>query len=200
MAKIDTSKIEGYADMTVEQKVAALEALEYEDNASELERYKNAVSKANSEAADWKKKHNALLSEEERTKQTNEEELSTLRKKVEDMEKEKLVSEHKAQFLALGYDEALAAETAQAMANGDSATVFANQKKFLESHDKAYKAQLMGKTSTPPAGGSASDKTDYVKLIGDAQSRGDFAAIAYYTRLSEQEKTKPINKGELYNG
>ncbi len=154
MAKIDTSKIEGYADMTLEQKVAALEAIEYEDNATELERYKNAASKANSEAAEWKKKHNALLSEDEQKKQANEEELNTLRKKVEEMEKDKRVADHKAQFLALGYDEALAAETAQAMADGDTVKVFANQKKFLENHDKAYKAQLMGKTSTPPAGGS----------------------------------------------
>lgn len=154
MAKIDTSKIAGYADMTPEQKIAALEAVEYEDNAAELERYKNAVSKANSEAAEWKKKHNALLSEEDKKKQANEEELTTLRKKVEEMEKEKLVSGHKAQYLALGYDEALATETAQAMADGDTAKVFANQKKFLESHDKAYKAQLMGKTPTPPAGGN----------------------------------------------
>ena len=64
MAKIDTSKIEGYADMTPEQKLAALEGYEYEDNAAELEKQKNALSKANSEAAEWKHKHNALLSEE----------------------------------------------------------------------------------------------------------------------------------------
>ena len=52
MAKIDTSKIEGYADMTPEQKLAALEGYEYEDNAAELEKQKNALSKANSEAAE----------------------------------------------------------------------------------------------------------------------------------------------------
>lgn len=188
MAKIDTSKIEGYAEMTPEQKIAALEAVEYEDNATELERYKNAASKANSEAAEWKRKHNALLSEEDKKKQESEEELTTLRKRVEEMEKEKLISGHKARFLALGYDETLADETAQAMANGETDKVFANQKKFLESHDKAYKAQLMGQTSTPPAGSSAgSGKTDYAKMIEDAQGRGDFAAVAYYTRLSEQE-------------
>ena len=34
MAKIDTNLIEGYADMTPEQKLAALEAFEYEDNAA----------------------------------------------------------------------------------------------------------------------------------------------------------------------
>lgn len=189
MAKIDTTKIEGYADMTPEQKIAALEAMEYEDNASELERYKNAASKANSEAAEWKRKHNALLSEEDKKKQENEEELTTLRKRVEEMEKEKLISGHKARFLALGYDETLADETAKAMANGETDKVFANQKKFLETHDKAYKAQLMGQTSTPPAGSSTgSGATDYVKMIEDAQNRGDFAAVAYYTRLSEQEK------------
>jgi len=187
--KIDTSKIEGYADMTPEQKIAALEAVEYDDRSAEVERYKSAVSKANSEAAEWKKKHNALLSEDEQKKQANEEELNTLRAKVEQMEKEKTISGHKAQFLALGYDDALASETAQAMADGNTAKVFANQKKFLESHDKAYKAQLMGGTSTPPAGNGGTN-TDYSKLIEDAQLKGDFAAAAYYTRLSETEKQK----------
>ena len=105
MAKIDITKIEGYDKMTPEEKLAALEAFEYEDNFSELEKYKNAASKANSEAAEWRKKHNALLSEEEQKKQANEEELTTLRAKVEAMEKEKLIAGHKAQFLAIGYDE-----------------------------------------------------------------------------------------------
>ena len=71
MAKIDTSKIAGYAEMTPEQKLAALEGFEYEDNLAELEKQKNAVSKANSEAAEWKRKHNALLSEDEKKKQAS---------------------------------------------------------------------------------------------------------------------------------
>lgn len=44
MAKIDITKIEGYDKMTPEEKLAALEAFEYEDNSSELEKYKNAAS------------------------------------------------------------------------------------------------------------------------------------------------------------
>ncbi len=188
MAKVDVTKIEGYEGMTPEQKVAALEAFEYDDNAGEVERYKNAASKANSEAADWKRKHNALLSEEEQKRQANEEELATLRKQVEEMTAERVISSNKAQLLALGYDDALASATAKAMADGDTATIFANQKKFLETHDKAYKAQLMGQNSTPPAGSGTGSALDYGKLIADAQTRGDFAAVAYYTRLSEQEK------------
>ena len=42
----------------------------------------------------------------------NLQELTTLRAKVEAMEKEKLIAGHKAQFLAIGYDEALADATA----------------------------------------------------------------------------------------
>ena len=189
MAKIDTTRIEGYANMTPEQKIAALEAIEYEDNASELERYKNAVSKANSEAAEWKRKHNALLSEEDKKKQENEEELTSLRKRVGELEREKLIFGHKARFLALGYEETLADDTAKAMADGETDKVFANQKKFLENHDKAYKAKLMGSGSTPPPGSSAgNEKTDFSKLIEDAQNRRDYSAVAYYTRLQEQEK------------
>lgn len=152
MAKIDITKIEGYENMTPEEKLAALEAFEYEDNSSEVEKYKNAASKANSEAAEWRKKHNALLTEEEQKKQANEEELITLRAKVEAMEKEKLVAGHKVQYLALGYDEALADATAKALADGDTVKVFANHKKFLETHDKSLKADLLRDTPTPPAG------------------------------------------------
>ena len=90
--KIDVTKIEGYENMSPEEKLAALEAFEYEDNASELERYKNAVSKANSEAAEWKKKHNALLDADSQAKQEQEEELANLRKEVEDRRKDKAVS------------------------------------------------------------------------------------------------------------
>lgn len=53
--KIDTSRIEGYADMSTEDKLKALEGFEYEDNAAELSRQKNAISKANSDAAQWKR-------------------------------------------------------------------------------------------------------------------------------------------------
>ena len=189
MTKIDTTRIEGYESMTAEQKVAALEAIEFADNTDELERYKKAASKANSEAADWKKKHNALLSDEERNKQQNAEEINTLRDRVAELEKEKLISAHKARFLALGYDEGLASETAEAMANGETDKVFDAQKKFLEHHDKAYKATLLGQTPTPPAGDTtASAGLDFEKMTADAQSRGDALAAAYYTRLALQEK------------
>ena len=69
---IDVSTIPGYAEMTAEEKVAALEGYTFEppksvDNA-EVDKLKQAVSKANSEAAEWKRKHNALLSDDDRSR------------------------------------------------------------------------------------------------------------------------------------
>ncbi len=152
MAKIDTSKIEGYASMSAEDKVKALEAMEYEDNAAEVERLKNANSKANSEAAEWKRKHNALLSDEEKRKQDDAEALAAIIKERDELKKEKTVSEYKAQYLAQGYSEKLAAETAQALADGDTAKVFANQQKFLDEYAKTIKADALKKTPRPTPG------------------------------------------------
>jgi len=175
MAKIDTSKIDGYADMTPDEKIAAFESFEYEDNSSELERYKNLTSKANSEAAEFKRKYTALLSEDERKKNAESEELTALRTKVEEMEKEKLIAGHKTQYLAMGYDESLAGATAKALAEGDTAKVFANQKKFLETHDKNFKAELLKSTPKPPAGEGSEGMTLEKLRKMSAQERYEYS-------------------------
>ena len=108
MAKIDTSKIPGYAEMSAEDKLKALEAFEYDDNAAEVERLKGAVSKANSEAAGWKKKHNELLTEDERKKQEDADALANMKKELDELRKDKTISEYKAKLIAQGYNEALA--------------------------------------------------------------------------------------------
>ena len=153
MAKI-TDRIAGYAEMSTEDKLKALEALEEADNSAELERMKNAVSKANSEAAAWKKKHNELLGEEERKKQEQADHLAQVEKELADLRKEKTVSEYAAKFLGMGYEESLAKETAQAMADGDTEKVFANQVKF---NDALKKAAIADKLKSTPRPGVGSD-------------------------------------------
>lgn len=158
--KIDTTAIEGYSEMTPEQKLAALESFEYEDNSAELERMKNAVSKANSEAADWKKKHNALLSEDEQKKQKDAETLADMQKELEALRKDKTVSEYTAKYIALGYDKDLASETAKAMADGDMAKVFENGEKHKAAIEKKIKEDLMNKTPKPGGAGGSDKQTD----------------------------------------
>lgn len=177
MAKIDTGTIEGYADMSPEQKIAALEGFEYDDNATEVQRLRNANDKASKEAAEWKRKHNALLSEEEQKKETEAENLRTLEEKVATLEKEKAVSSHKAKYIAMGYDESLAAETAQAMVDGDMEKVFANQQKFLDAHDKALQKDILGKTSRPGAGSSkVYESKEEIMKIKDTRARREAIA------------------------
>lgn len=151
MAKI-TDRIAGYAEMSAEDKLKALEALEEADSSAELERMKNAVSKANSEAATWKKKHNELLGEEERKKQEQADHLAQVEKELADLRKEKTVSEYAAKFLGMGYEESLAKETAQAMADGDTEKVFANQVKFNDALKKSAIADKLKNTPRPGVG------------------------------------------------
>ena len=183
MAKIDTSKITGYAEMSAEDKLKALEAFEYEDNVAELEKQKAAVSKANSEAAEWKRKHNALIGGEEK--------FANMEKELSELREAKRVSEFKAKFIAQGYDEALAEDTAKAMADGDSAKVFANQQKFLDEYAKQVKADALKKTPKPtPGAGGGTGEMDYAKKIEEARTNGDFAAVAYYTRLQAEAEAQ----------
>ena len=163
MAKIDTSKITGYAEMSAEDKLKALEAFEYEDNAAELEKQKAAVSKANSEAAEWKRKHNALLGEDEKKKQEQEEKFANMEKELSELREAKRVSEFKAKFIAQGYDE----------------------------YAKQVKADTLKKTPKPtPGAGGGTGEMDYAKKIEEARTNGDFAAVAYYTRLQAEAEAQ----------
>ena len=175
--KIDTSKIDGYEAMSPEQKLAALEGFEYEDGASEIARLKNAVSTSNKEAAEWKRKHNALLTEDEQKKAASEETMKQMQQELEELRKEKAISSYKARFLGLGYDEAMAEASAKAMAENDWGTVFTNQSKHQEAMSKKLKAELLKGTPTPPAGAGTTRMTkDDIMKIQDSSERQ--AAIA----------------------
>ena len=190
MAKLDTSRIAGYETMTPEQKVAALEELEYDDHSAELERAMTAVTKANGEAAEWKRKHNALLTEDELKRQKEAEERQAIMDELEALRTEKLISGYKTSFMANGYDEALADATARALAAGEMDKVFANQKAFQEAHDRALTAQLMGNTPKP-AGDGATASTVMTLDALRKMSPGERAEFA---------NTHPDEYKSLYGG
>lgn len=140
MAKIDTSKIEGYADMTAEQKLAALEAFEYEvpeDKSSEVEALRKSLDKANSEAADYKKQLRAKQTDTEKVDAEQKALIDNMKTELDTLRREKTISGYKAEYLAMGYDEKLAAATAEAKADGNTDVEFANMKKFHEAQKKA---------------------------------------------------------------
>ena len=184
MAKIDVSKIQGYADMSAEEKLQALESYEYDDGTSEIERYKNATSKANSEAAEWKKKHNALLSEDEKSKQEQADYIAELKKQNEELLKERDVAKYKTELIATGYSEDLATETANALFSGDVSVVLKNQAKFVAEQKKAVIAESVKNTPIPPVGNGD----------GKTLTKAEFSKMTLAEQLEVFEKTP-----ELYN-
>lgn len=172
MAKIDTSKIENYADMSAEEKLAALEAFEFEvpkaDNTSE-DRLKSALSKANAEAAEWKRQYKDKLSEQERAEADRAEAEKAMRDELESLRRERAMSRLEAQYLAAGYSAEMAAESAKAQADGDTATVLRIQSEHLAQTKKALEAAALGKQPTlsvgePPKAGPQSEEDKIAEL------------------------------------
>lgn len=152
MAKIDTSKIEGYDSMSAEDKLKALEEYEYEDNADELENQKKLLSKANGEAAEWKKKFNALSKDGDKEKKTLEEKYNELSTEVETLKKEKKQSEYVAALVSQGFSEDNAKDAAAALIEGDMVKYFECSKNHNEGLEKDIEARLLKNTQRPPAG------------------------------------------------
>ena len=166
MAKIDVSKIDGYESMTAEEKLSALEAYEFEIPAASTgieARLKDALSKANSQAADYKRQLREKQTEAEREAAERAEREREKDERIAALEKEQAISKLEAQYLAAGYSAELASATAKAQADGDTATVLANQMKFIEETKKNLEAAALGKQppitpGKPPKGESDDDK------------------------------------------
>lgn len=161
--KIDTSKIQGYADMTAEEKLAALEAYEV-DTTGYVK--KDLLDKAASEAAAFKKQLREKLTADEQAQAEREEALKAMQTELETLRVEKAVDLATKKWMGLGYDEKLATETAKAMVAGDTEKVFANHAKFIAEKEKTLRAQLLKDTPTPPSGEGSKGMTkeDFAKL------------------------------------
>ena len=128
MAKIDVTQIEGYAEMSAEDKLKALEGFDIPDPDYSGYVKKDVFDKTASELAGVKKQLKDKMTDDEAAKQKEQEEREELQSKYDKLLRESEISKHKAKLLGLGYDEKLADETAEAMADGDMEKVFANQK------------------------------------------------------------------------
>lgn len=175
--------------MTFEEVETALESVTIpEDNSAEIERLKNALSKSNSEAAGYKKQLREKMTEDEQKKQREQEEREELQNKYDKLLRESVIAKNKAKLVALGYDESLADETAEAMADGDSEKVFANQQKHLASFEKKVRAEALKDTPKPtPDGDSKTMTLEKFRKLDPAERH------KFYTEHPDEYK-------ELYGG
>lgn len=190
MAKVDITKIEGYEGMTPEEKIKALEAYEIEDVQPDYSGYvkKDVFDKTASELAGVKKQLKEKMTDDEAAKQKEQEEREELQSKYEKLLHDSEVSKNKAKLLALGYEEKLADDTAEAMVTGDLEKVITNQKKHLEAVEKKVRAEALKDTPKPTGDGDSKTMT-LEKLRGMTPSER-------YTYSQEH----PEEYKELYGG
>lgn len=181
---------DGYKEgMTVEEIETALKDIDLPiDNSAEIDRLKTALSKSNTEAADYKKQLREKMSAEEIKAKEDAEKWDEIVKERDALRKERDISNNKSRFLALGYDDALATEAAEAMVNGDTDKVFAAQKKHLDSAEKKIREDVLKDTPKPTGGSGKSTIT-----------KEQFRAMSAHERY-EFSVSHPDEYKELYGG
>lgn len=176
MAQIDVTQIAGFEEMTAEQKLDALMTLEVPDKVDLSGYVKKSVFDAKAaEASDLSKKLKGKMTEDEQkaaeiaeAAEAAAKEKEALLARVAELEKNNTLREYTLGFSNLGFDEKLAAETANLFEEKDSVKFFANMKKFLENYEKAIEKKLMDKTPGP--GGNAGNSGDEDPAIKKAKA------------------------------
>ena len=161
--KIDTAKIENYAEMPVEDKIKALEEFEIEipapKESDEVSKLKTALSKANSDAAEWKRQFREKQTEAERAEAERKEREQAVEEELRTLRRDKTVAGYVNACLSLGYDKDLALRAAEAMADNNAAEIMNCQQEFLAAKQKELEALALNKQPGLSVGAPPTAKT-----------------------------------------
>lgn len=159
MAKI-TDLIEGYADMSAEEKLMAIEAMEQPEDTGT--KWKAQYDKTAHDLAEVKKANKSLqeqmkskLSEDELAQAQRQEEINAIIAERDALKRESAISKTVAQYIGLGYSEELATSTANALYDNDIATVIANANSFKEGLEQQIRANVVKSNPVPTDRGTA---------------------------------------------
>lgn len=135
---------------------------------ADVEKLKAALSRANSQAAEYKRALREKQSETERAEAERAEQEQAMREELETLRKEKRVSDYTAKCVALNMDAELAAQTANALADGNMDSVFDCLKAFVEAtttrlNNEALNRQPGLSAGIPPTKGTVNDE-EYEKM------------------------------------
>lgn len=147
---VETTTIENAENNDANNSAAADAATK-----AEIAKLRNALSKANSEAANYKKQLRAKMSDEEIAKAESAKAMEELQDKYNALLRDSTIANHTARYMAMpGYDEKLARDTAQALFDGDMDKVFQNQQKANAEYEKKIRAELVKQDPRPNGAGS----------------------------------------------
>lgn len=167
--------------MTADELVEALKGVELpKDQSEEIQSLKETISKKNTEAADWKRKYQSTLDEATLKAQQAEEAAKAQAEELATLKKERAIAGYKASYLAMGYEESLAEDTAKALFDGDNTRLFENQRKHQETVEKKAREDALRGSGRPGGSGEGSEQESeavrIAKSIGQERAAADKAA------------------------
>lgn len=155
-SKIDTNRIEGFESMSAEEKLNALLNYEFEapkaDESAELTRVRNALNKASSEAAEYRKALRDKQTEAERAEADRLENERKLQEELTAYRNRERISSYKANFMSAGYDAETAEVMAKSLPDGVSDEYFAANKAFLEQQKQTLLSEALNRQPKPSVG------------------------------------------------
>jgi len=155
--------------VTEQTEPAKTEPVKSENSDSpEVEKLKAALSRANSQAAEYKRQLRAKQDAAEAAEAERAEQEQAMREELETLRKEKRVSDYTGKCLALNMDAELAGKTATALADGDMESVFDCLRNFVDAtvtrlNNEALNRQPNLSTGVPPTKNTTVD-TDYENM------------------------------------
>jgi hypothetical protein len=163
-----TTTTDATADVEQTETVKTEPAKTEKPDNAELEKLKAALSRANSQAAEYKRALREKQTETERAEAERAEADKAMREELETLRKEKRVSDYMGKCLALNMDADLAGKTANALADGDMDSVFDCLKAFVEAtktrlNNEALNRQPGLSAGIPPTKNNTVD-TDYENM------------------------------------
>lgn len=158
-----------------DDKALELIAKQKQTNDAELKKHKDLLTARNSEIAEFKRKEQEKLSEEEKTKLH----YADLEKTNKDLARKLALNDKTTEYISLGYDPELAKKVAEAELDGKSTVEF--RKQFITAREEKLKAELMKQTNPPKT------KTDPATL-----TKADLDKMGYEQLLEVQEKNPTL--------
>ena len=137
----------------------------------EIAKLKRALDKASSDVADYKKKYNATLSEQERASQEKAEAEARRDERLAELERENSIHKFTESFLDLGYDKESAIAAATAQVDNDVDTLFKLQKKIIDDRVLAKEQEMYKSIPRAKTGVYASMTKEQIMAIKDGEER-----------------------------
>ena len=165
--KIDVTTINGWDTMSEGEQLEALKNYDFDvptvKSDEEMTKLQRALSKVNSEAAEYKRQLREKQTEQERAEAERAEAERAMRERLEAAERQVAVGEYQSKYLGLGYDADLAKLAAEAYASGDTEKVFEYQAEFNKKQKQLFEEAVLNKqpplsAGTPPKGNQIDDQ------------------------------------------